>query len=173
MGRARVGAPRGAKHATLGPSASAPVLPVMRVDDPAASPEPTGGTSSQEQRDLEQIGHIANFAADPALMAALDLDERAVVARAREVTLQSQQQSPVQKSPGTDHGSPASTRIPILKSSDSFKHSTIAAISASLDAGLKHILPPLLFTNILTLLALEFSQAPHRMCEKELALRNM
>ena len=43
--------------------------------------------------------------------AALDLDERAVVARAREVTLQSQQQSPVQKSPGTDHGSPASTRI--------------------------------------------------------------
>ena len=121
VGRARVGAPRGAKHATLGPSASAPVLPVMRVDDPAASPEPTGGTSSQEQRDLEQIGHIANFAADPALMAALDLDERAVVARAREVTLQSQQQSPVQKSPGTDHGSPASTRIPILKSSDSFK----------------------------------------------------
>ena len=70
---------------------------------------------------MEQIGHIANFAADPALMAALDLDERAVVARAREVTLQSQQQSPVQKSPGTDHGSPASTRIPILKSSDSFK----------------------------------------------------
>ena len=82
MGRARRRA-AGAKHATLGPSASAPVLPVMRVDDPAASPEPTGGTSSQEQRDLEQIGHIANFAADPALMAALDLDERAVVARAR------------------------------------------------------------------------------------------